>query len=61
MKTDVNKFISRWFNLPEYDFTTWDEKKYAFVKEVLWQKNGKFISLDHQIPLGNNGISLSQY
>ena len=43
------------------DFTTWDEKKYAFVKEVLWQKNGKFISLDHQIPLGNNGISLSQY
>ncbi len=44
------------------DFKTWDEDKYAFVKEVLWQdKNGKFIGLDHQIPLGENGISLSDY
>ncbi len=44
------------------DFTTWDEEKYAFVKEVLWQdKNGKFVGLDHDIKLGENGISLSEY
>ena len=43
------------------DFTTWDTDKYEFVKEVLWQKDGKFVSLDHEIPLGSNGISLSDY
>ena len=43
------------------DFTTWDEEKYAFVKKALWQKNGKFVGLDHEIPLGSNGISLSEY
>lgn len=42
------------------DFTTWDEDKYAFVKEVLWQQNGKFVGLDHEIPLGSNGITLSE-
>ncbi len=42
------------------DFTTWDEEKYAFVKEVLWQQNGKFVGLDHEIPLGDNGITLSE-
>ena len=41
------------------DFVTWDEEKYAFVKEVLWQQNGKFTGLDHQIPLGENGTTLS--
>lgn len=43
------------------DFKTWDEEKYNFVKEVLWQENGKFVGLDHQIPLGpsGNGITLS--
>ena len=43
------------------DFKTWDEEKYAFVKEVLWQENGKFVGLDHEIPLGTagNGITLS--
>ena len=30
------------------DFVTWDTEKYNFVKEVLWQKNGKFVGLDHQ-------------
>ena len=35
--------------------------KYEFVKEVLWQKDGKFVGLDHEIPLGSNGISLSEY
>lgn len=42
------------------DFTTWDEEKYAFVKEVLWQENGKFVGLDHAIPLGDNGITLTK-
>lgn len=48
-----------------YDnFGKWDEAKYAFVEEALWQNDdGKFISLDHKIPLGQsgNGISLSDY
>ena len=44
------------------DFTTWDEEKYEFVKVVLWQnEDGKFIGLDHVVPLGDNGISLSEY
>ncbi len=46
------------------DFQDWDEVKYEFVKEALWQtEDGKFISLDHKIPLGQsgNGISLSDY
>lgn len=41
------------------DFQTWDEEKYAFVKEVLWQESGKFVGLDHKIPLGENGITLT--
>jgi len=40
------------------DFVTWDEEKYNFVKEVLWTKEGKFVGLDHEIPLGKNGIAL---
>lgn len=40
------------------DFKTWDDEKYNFVKEVLWQQNGKFVGLDHKIKLGENGISL---
>ncbi|HHX60585.1 MAG TPA: cellulase family glycosylhydrolase, partial [Epulopiscium sp.] len=43
------------------DFTTWDEDKYGFVKKALWQKGGKFVGLDHKIPLGSNGITLSDY
>ena len=44
------------------DFTTWDEEKYAFVKEVLWQdEDGHFIGLDHAVPLGSNGIALSDW
>lgn len=42
------------------DFVTWDTEKYNFVKEVLWQQNGKFVGLDHEIPLGRNGITLSE-
>lgn len=46
-----------------YDnFGKWDEEKYALVKPSLWQdKSGKFISLDHSIKLGANGITLSEY
>ena len=46
-----------------YDnFSKWDEEKYALLKPALWQNDeGKFISLDHQIPLGSNGISLSEH
>ena len=44
------------------DFVTWDEDKYAFVREVLWQdQDGNFIGLDHAIALGDNGISLSEF
>ncbi|MDE5936349.1 MAG: cellulase family glycosylhydrolase, partial [Ruminococcus sp.] len=48
-----------------YDnFGKWDEEKYEFVRPSLWQnESGKFISLDHKIPLGQSGggISLSDY
>ena len=48
-----------------YDnFQKWDDQKYEFIEPALWQNNdGKFISLDHTIPLGRagNGISLSDY
>ena len=44
-----------------HDFSTWDEEKYAFVIEALWQKDGKFVGLDQKIPLGSNGISLEEY
>ncbi|MBR1738745.1 MAG: cellulase family glycosylhydrolase [Ruminococcus sp.] len=40
------------------DFVTWDEEKYNFVKEALWQEGGKFVGLDHAIALGQNGITL---
>lgn len=46
------------------NWTEWDEDKYNFVEPSLWQnEEGKYISLDHQIPLGQsgNGISLSDY
>jgi hypothetical protein len=46
-----------------YDnFSKWDEEKYALLEPALWQTDGgKFISLDHQIPIGKNGISLGDY
>ena len=44
------------------DFKTWDEDKYNLVKKVLWQNDdGKFVGLDHKVPLGANGISLSDF
>ncbi len=46
-----------------YDnFEKWDDVKYEFVKPALWQdENGRFISLDHTIPIGANGITLTEY
>ena len=35
------------------------DEKYGFVKKVLWQESGKFVGLDHEIPLGDNGITLT--
>ena len=43
------------------DWSTWDEEKYGLLKPALWQSGGKFIGLDHQVPLGKNGISLGQH
>ncbi|NLD47810.1 MAG: cellulase family glycosylhydrolase [Clostridiaceae bacterium] len=43
------------------DWATWDSEKYGLLKPALWQSGGKFIGLDHQIPLGSNGISLGEY
>ncbi len=48
--------------LLSHDFLTWDSGRYGILKKTLWQtKSGKFIGLDHQTPLGNNGVSLSQF
>lgn len=47
-----------------YDWTTWDEAKYALVKPTLWKSsNGKFVSLDHKVGLGGNavGVNLTDY
>jgi len=46
-----------------YDnFQKWDDVKYEFVKPSLWaDENGKFISLDHTIPIGANGQTLNDY
>ena len=46
-----------------YDnFEKWDDVKYDFIKSALWQtEDGKFIGLDHKIPIGVNGISLDEY
>ena len=46
------------------DWTTWDSAKYELLKPSLWQDGGKFVGLDHQVPLGGvnstTGKSLSQ-
>jgi hypothetical protein len=44
------------------DFQKWNTTKYEFLKPALWQTDdGKFIGLDHEIPLGKNGITLTDY
>lgn len=51
--------------LLDSSFTVWDDEKYDLFEPSLWQtsKTGKYISLDHQKPLGVNGtgISVSDY
>lgn len=42
------------------DWMTWDETKYnQILKPVLWQHNGKFVSLDHQVRLGGANSTTS--
>ena len=44
------------------DWVTWEEDKYELFKPTLWQdSNGKFIGLDHQTKLGENGILIGDY
>lgn len=49
--------------LLSYDFISWDEEKYGMFEESLWQtlESGKYIGLDHQKALGENGISLNEF
>lgn len=51
--------------LLDSSFLVWDDDKYNLLEPSLWQTSdsGKYISLDHQYPLGinGNGISLSEY
>lgn len=41
----------------------WEEEKYALMEKSLWQtqETGKYIGLDHQVALGNNGLSLNEF
>ena len=43
-----------------YDFATWDEEKYDFVKEALWQEGGKFVGLSQTTKLGKNGTCVGE-
>lgn len=48
--------------LLDTQFKNWDSAKYALFEKSLWQTtSGKYIGLDHQTPLGKNGLSLSQF
>jgi hypothetical protein len=47
--------------LLNHDFQTWDEEKYEFLKPVLWQHEGRFVGLSHEVPLGSKGMSLNEY
>ncbi|MEU6840293.1 glycoside hydrolase family 6 protein [Streptomyces sp. NPDC046716] len=37
------------------DWKTWDEEKYAFLEPALWQSDGRFVGLDHAVPIGGVG------
>lgn len=48
------------------EWKTWDETKYTLLKPALWQdQHGKFVGLDHDVPLGGagstTGVSLNQF
>ncbi|WP_029232210.1 cellulase family glycosylhydrolase [Butyrivibrio sp. VCB2006] len=49
--------------LLEGDWATWDAAKYNMMKKTLWSdsKTGKFVGLDHEIPLGSNGETVTAY
>jgi endoglucanase len=52
--------------IKDNEWKTWDETKYTLLKPALWQnRQGKFVGLDHDVPLGGNGsstgISLNQF
>jgi endoglucanase len=43
------------------DWQTWDETKYALLEPALWQDSrGRFVSLDHQVPLPG-GITVTEF
>ncbi|SFB97340.1 cellulase family glycosylhydrolase [Butyrivibrio sp. YAB3001] len=45
------------------DWATWDDAKYNMMKKTLWSdsKTGKFVGLDHVVPLGDNGETVTEY
>jgi endoglucanase len=52
--------------LLDHDWATWDEVKYKLIEPVLWQNAaGKFVGLDHDVPLGGDGsatgVSLREF
>ena len=49
--------------LLEGDWVTWDAAKYNMMKKTLWSdsRTGKFVGLDHEIPLGSNGETVTAY
>ena len=49
--------------LLDHSWDNWDMEKYGLVEPSLWQTldTGKYIGLDHQIPLGENGITLNEF
>ncbi|WP_370978232.1 cellulase family glycosylhydrolase [Agaribacterium sp. ZY112] len=45
-----------------HDWKTWDEAKYNMLEPVLWQdEQGRYVGLDHEIPLGPNGLTVKQF
>ena len=42
------------------DFKTWDETKYEFLKPALWQKDGRFVGLSANTPLGTQGMTRTE-
>lgn len=49
------------YSINEGTTITWEEEKYKLFEKSLWQtsETGKYIGLDHKIPLGQNGTGLS--
>lgn len=45
------------------DWSTWDTAKYNMMKQTLWtdSKTGKFVGLDHEVPLGSNGETVTTF